>query len=70
MAIIHCDNSLLNFIYFWLLWVFLAASLSLVGTSRGYPLAVLCGFLIVVASPVVEHGLQYLQLAGSRARSQ
>ena len=70
MAIIHCDKSFLNFIYFWLHWVFLAASLSLVGTSRGYPVAVLCRFLIVVVSPVVEHGLQHLQLAGSRARAQ
>ena len=70
MAIIHCDKSFLNFIYFWLHWVFLAASLSLVGRSRGYPVAVLCGFLIVVVSPVVEHGLQHLQLAGSRARAQ
>ena len=70
MAIIHCDNSFLNFIYFWLCWVFLAASLSLIGTSRGYALAVLCRFLIAVASPVVERGLQHLQLAGSRARVQ
>ena len=29
----------------------------LVAESRGYPLAVVCGFLIAVASSVAEHGL-------------
>ena len=71
MAITHCDHSFFNFIYFWLCWVFPAArGLSLVGTSRGYHLAVSCGFLIVAASPVVGHGLQYHQLAGFRAWDQ
>ena len=47
MTITHCDNSFFNFIYFWLRWVFpTARGLSLVGTSRGYPLAVSCGFLV------------------------
>ena len=43
------------FIYFWLLWVFVAAHwLSLVAASRVYSL--LRGLLIVVASLVAEHG--------------
>ena len=48
----------LNFIYFWLCWVFIAADrLSLVVASRGYSLLRCTGFSIVVASLVVEHGL-------------
>ena len=31
---------------------------SLVATSGSYSLAVVCGLLIVVASPILEHGLQ------------
>ena len=46
------------FIYLWLLWVFAAAHrLSPVATSEGCSLVVVCGFLIVLASVVVEHGL-------------
>ena len=33
------------------------AGFSLVATSGGYPLVVVCGLLIAVASLVVEHGL-------------
>ena len=44
-------------IYFWLHWVFFAVCwLSLVVVSGGYSVVV-HGLLIVVASPVVEHGL-------------
>ena len=47
----------LNFIYFWLRWVFVAACrFSLVAASGGLLVAV-CGLLIAVASLVVEHGL-------------
>ena len=46
------------FIYLWLLWVFAPAhTLSPVVTSEGCSLVVVCGFLIVLASVVVEHGL-------------
>ena len=45
-------------IYLWLLWVFAPAHrLSPVATSEGCSLVVVCGFLIVLASVVVEHGL-------------
>ena len=45
-------------IYFWLLWVFVAAcTLSLVAVSWGYSRVAVCGLLIVVASLVVEHVL-------------
>ena len=44
------------FICFWLFWVCVATHrLSLVAVSGGYSL-LLCGFLIVVPSVVVEHG--------------
>ena len=33
-------------------------SLSVVAASRGYSLVVVCGLLVMVASLVVEHGLQ------------
>ena len=40
----------LNFIYFWLLWVFAAAHrLFLVVASQGYSLVVVCRLLTVVA---------------------
>ena len=47
------------FIYLFLLcWVFIAIhGLCLVAESRGSPLVVVRGLLIVVASLVVEHGL-------------
>ena len=46
-------------IYLWLRWVFLAGQrLSLVVASRGYPLAVVCGLLIALASLAVERGVQ------------
>ena len=45
------------FIYFWLLWVFVAAQgPSLSAVSRGYSLVAVRGF-IVVASLAVERGL-------------
>ena len=41
------------FIYFWLLWAFVAVHwLSLVEESGGCSLTVVCGLLIVLASPV------------------
>ena len=46
------------FIYLWLLLVCAPAHrLSPVSTSEGCALFVVCGFLIVLASVVVEHGL-------------
>ena len=46
------------FIYFWMCWVLVAAhGLFLVVVSRGQPLVVVCGFLIVVSSLVAEKGL-------------
>ena len=43
---------------YWLHWVFAAVNrLSLVVASRGYSLAEVRGFLIVMASLVAEHGL-------------
>ena len=51
-----------NFIYFWLCWVIIAAwAFSLVVASGGYPIVVVCGLLIEVASLVAEHGLQGAQ---------
>ena len=50
--------NLFLFIYFWLRWAFVAArGLSLAATS-GDTLRCMCRLLIVVASLVVEHGLQ------------
>ena len=44
------------FLFIWLCWVFVAAhGLSLVAVNGGYSLVVECGFLIVVASLLVEH---------------
>ena len=46
------------FLFFWLCWVFVAArGFSLVTTSRGSSLVVVCGPLIALASLVAEHGL-------------
>ena len=46
------------FIYFWLCWVFVAASrLSPTAASRGYSLVEVLRFLFVVASLVAKHGL-------------
>ena len=46
------------FIYFWLRWIFVVArGLSLVAVSRGLLFIVVLRLLIVVASPVAEHGL-------------
>ena len=46
------------FIYFWLHWVFVAVHrLSLVVASGGYSSVVVRGFLIAVASLVVEYGI-------------
>ena len=46
------------FFFFWLCWVFLAVrALSSYG-ERGLFFTVVCGLLIVVASPVAVHGLQ------------
>ena len=51
----------LFFAYFWLCLVFIAVCrLSLVAASRGYSWVVVRGFLIVVASPVVEHWLSHV----------
>ena len=53
---------LLLFIYLWLHWVFFAAcGLSLAAVSRGLLFIVVLGLLTVVASLVVEHGLQGVQ---------
>ena len=44
--------------YFPAVGVFVAArGISLVAKSRGSSLVVVCGFLIIVASLVMEHGL-------------
>ena len=46
------------FIYFWLLWVFVAVrGLSLVAVSGGYSFIVVHRLLIAVSSLVAEHGL-------------
>ena len=63
---------LLKTIYFWLLWVFIAAQgLSLVVVSRGYSLVAGHGFLLLRlpdsrawASIVVAHGLSYPEARG------
>ena len=53
---VFCICDVYLFIYFWLLWVFIAArGLLLVAASRGY--SVVHGLLITVASLVAEHGL-------------
>ena len=50
-------------------WVFAAVrGLSLVAASRGYSLAVVCGFLVAVASPVAEHRLYGFQASVVAAR--
>ena len=50
-----CPVIYLNFIYFWLCWVFIAAwDFPLVSASGGYSLVAVCWLLIVVASLVVE----------------
>ena len=57
------------FIYFWLLWVFIAVrGLSLVAMSRGYSLV--RRLLITLASLVVELGLEGLWASDSRALAQ
>ena len=59
-----------KFIYFWLLWVFVAVCrLSLVVVSKGYSLVVVRGLLIVVAFLFAERGLRYLWFLGSRAQA-
>ena len=46
------------FIYFWVHWVFVAASgLSLAAVSRGYSLVAVCRLIIAVASLVAEYRL-------------
>ena len=46
------------FYCFWLLWVFVAASLLFSSCSeQGLLFVAVCGLLIAVASLVVEHGL-------------
>ena len=50
-----CFNFLMCFIYFWLCWVFVAVRAFLVSASQGYPLVVVLGLLIAVATPVAEH---------------
>ena len=57
------------FIYFWLLWVFIAVrGLSLVAMSRGYSLV--RRLLITLASLVVELGLEGLWASDSRVLAQ
>ena len=57
------------FIYFWLLWVFVAVrGLSLIAMSRGYSLV--RRLLITLASLVVELGLEGLWASDSRALAQ
>jgi len=59
------------FIYFWLLWVFVAVrGLSLVAMSRGYSLVAVRRLLITLASLVVELGLEGLWASDSRASAQ
>ena len=49
---------LINFIYFWLRWVFIAVhGLSLVVVSGGYSFVVMCRLLTAVAPLVAEHRL-------------
>ena len=56
-------------IYFWLCWVSVAAHrLSLVSESRSYSLVAMCQLLNVVASLVVEHGLQGSWASAAAAR--
>ena len=45
------------FIYFWLLWVFVAAQAFSSCGERGLLFVVVCGLLIAGASLVAEHGL-------------
>lgn len=53
--------------FFWLYWVFVAVPrLFLVAGNRGYSLVETHGLLLVVASPIVEHGLQWLKLLASK----
>ena len=56
-------------IYFWLLWVFLAARAFSSCSERGPPLAAVCRLLIAVASLVVEHRLQARRLSSCGARA-
>ena len=57
------------FIYFWLLWVFIAVrGLSLIAMSRGYSLV--RRLLITLASLVVELGLEGLWASDSRVLAQ
>ena len=57
---IHIISSIYNFIYlFWsVLGLHCCAGFYLVAVSGGYSLAVVCVFLITVASIVVEHSLR------------
>jgi len=70
------NNAYLSFIYlFWLCWVFVAArGLSLVAVSGGYTLAVMHRLLIAETCLGAKqcswaHGLQLVQLPGSRAQA-
>ena len=58
-----------NFIYFWLCWVLLHGLFSLVAEAGGYFLIAVPKFLIGVAS-LVDHGLPWLRLLGSRTQAQ
>ena len=58
----------LNFIYFWLCWVFIAAhGQSLAGESRGYFLAEMLGLLTAVACSVAEHEVEGVQTPAAAA---
>ena len=60
MLVIHFLN---NIYLFWLCWVFIVAQgFSLVVATGGYFLAVVCGFLITVASLVVDMGSRAYKL--------
>ena len=55
----HCYIYFFQFIYFWLLWLFVAAcELSLDAGSGGHYPVVMHGLLILVTSVVVEHRFQ------------
>ena len=61
-------------VYFWLCWVF-TVTCRFSCSEQGLLFIVVCGFLIAVASPVLEHRLQayelqQLWLADSRAQAQ
>ena len=54
----HTHTHIILFIHFWLCWVFLARELSPAVKSGSFSEFKVCGLLTVLASLVVEHGLE------------